>query len=263
MLPVDKQSRNFASREEAVKDRILEVNNLSFRYTPEPQLVLSSVTFGLTRGSLTAIVGRSGCGKSTLLNILAGFLEPTTGVCTFRGHPVVGPEPSRIPIFQEDALWPWWTALENVLLQNRLSGVDKAAATKHAADLLQRVGVPKPAHSQYPKQLSLGMRRRVEIARALFAQPQLLLADEPFSSVDIHTREALHQFILNVWEQKQLTALFATHDLHEALFLATEIAIMSPTLPSTVLKYLVWLPMGREAPSSFLGHISRCGCWSR
>ncbi|MBA7620196.1 Vitamin B12 import ATP-binding protein BtuD [subsurface metagenome] len=141
---------------------------------------------------------------------------------------ISGPDPSRIPIFQEDSLWPWLRVTENVTLFTRLSrGVSAAnSQTEKAHDLLERVGLQPDIDRKYPKELSVGMRKRVEVARALFATPKVVLADEPFGSLDPETRTKLHQLVQTIWEDQGLTIIFSTHDIAEAIYLASEIVVL-------------------------------------
>jgi ABC-type nitrate/sulfonate/bicarbonate transport system ATPase subunit len=224
--------------DEKSSDVLLE--DVSFRYTRQDDYVLQKLDASVARGSFAALVGRSGCGKTTLLNLICGYLQPTGGRCLVGGEAVWGPGSDRIPIFQEDALWPWLSALENVMLHNRLAFRKNAAAThpsggeSKAAELLNRMDFPGDALRKHPKELSLGMRKRVEFARALFGQPRLIIADEPFANVDVHTRSVLYELVRGILLERRTTLLFSTHDLHEALSFGSEILVMRSTLPSRV-----------------------------
>jgi ABC-type nitrate/sulfonate/bicarbonate transport system ATPase subunit len=215
---------------------LVSIRDLSFRYGLHASDILADVTLDIPRGSFCAIVGRSGTGKSTLLNILSGYLLASRGTICIQGKPLSGPSTHRIPIYQEDGLWPWLRVWENVLLAELLRSGQKSIRKRRdqAENLLIRTGLLPDTHAKYPKELSVGMRKRVEIARALFTKPQLILADEPFSSLDEATRADLHQLIIELWTESGVTVVFSTHDLDEALFLATHIVVMSKNNPSKV-----------------------------
>ncbi len=223
-----------AAREPRV---VLRMGRVSFRYQNQPNYLLSDIDLTVKEGSLLTLVGKSGTGKTTLLNLLAGYLKPCEGTCYMDGFPILGPHPSRSPIFQEDSLWPWLRAIDNVtvhaLLRQGPSAVPSCQAA--ACELMGRVGLPPDSYRRYPKELSVGMRKRVEIARALFAGPEVILADEPFASVDPDTREGLHHLTEKLWEAGRTTILLSTHDLDEALYLATEIAVLRRSGSSTKL----------------------------
>ena len=215
---------------------LVSIRDLSFRYAVHASEILADVTLDIPSGSFCAIVGRSGTGKTTLLNILSGYLLPSRGTICIQGMPLSGPSTDRIPIYQEDGLWPWLRAWENVLLAELLRSGHKSIRKRRAQaeKLLVRTGLLPDTHAKYPKELSVGMRKRVEIARALFTEPQLILADEPFSSLDEVTRADLHRLIIELWADSGITVIFSTHDLDEALFLATQIVVMSKNNPSRV-----------------------------
>jgi ABC-type nitrate/sulfonate/bicarbonate transport system ATPase subunit len=221
---------------------LLEFRDVAFSYPGQPTQTLKGITFELDARSFTAIVGRSGCGKSTLLNIISGFLRPDEGTCRFRQEDVRGPSPDRLPIFQDDGLWPWWTVLQNVLLRARIvqhGWGNDADARERAVALLVQTGLCGDVTEYFPKQLSVGMRKRVELARALFARPDLLVADEPFASVDANTRASLLRDLRELWKSSGATFLVATHDLHDALFLAERILVMAPQAPSRIVTSVV------------------------
>ncbi len=216
---------------------ILEVEQLAYHYPAQKHRVLTDVNLRIPQGSFTAIVGRSGCGKTTLLNVIAGYLQPATGYCRFNGKEIIGPSPNFIPIYQVDALLPWMRVRDNVMLSSRLANNCKPTAEEieRATLLLKEVELePHDICSMYPKLLSEGMKKRVEIARALFAQPQVILADEPFANLDLDTQESMHQLVERIWQKGNLTIVFNTHNLYEALYLASEIIVLGPSPPSTV-----------------------------
>ncbi len=210
-----------------------------------PVPVLANCVFQLEAGRLNVIMGMSGCGKSTLAHMLAGYLAPDVGTLTLDGQPVEGPSPERMMVFQETALWPWMSVLDNVLFGPTVRGsMTKTEARQQAAQLLDQFGLSEFQH-KYPGQLSGGMKRRVEIAQALMNRPKVMILDEPFRGLDVMTRELMQEYYLNVFEETQLTTVFITSELEEAIFLADRILIMGE-LPSRIVRTLdVPLPRPR------------------
>jgi NitT/TauT family transport system ATP-binding protein len=197
--------------------------------------VLRSLDIGIKQSEFVAIIGPSGCGKSTLLSLLAGYLEPSSGRVLFRGEPIAGPGRERMMVFQQPALFPWLTTAENVafglkLKANRGNGESRETV----AQLLQLVQLDGFA-GHYPSDLSGGMRQRLEIARALAVNPQVLLMDEPLAALDALTRRAMQREVLRIWEATQKTIVFVTHDIDEAVIMADRIIVMARR-PSFVLE---------------------------
>jgi NitT/TauT family transport system ATP-binding protein len=189
---------------------------------------LDDVSLSISRGSFVAIVGPSGCGKSTLLNIVAGLLAPSAGTVRVDGEPQTGLNRRATYMFQQDALLPWKTVRENVALGLTIGGVAKPEAQARAAAWLDRVGLAAFA-AHYPSQLSGGMRKRVVMAQNWILDRSILLMDEPFSALDVHTRQQMETELLSLWEEKALnkTIVFVTHDLEEAIALADEVVVLS------------------------------------
>jgi len=187
--------------------------------------VLASVNLKIAESEFICIVGASGCGKTTLLNMIGGFDRPTSGTVLIDGKEVGGPDPKRIKIFQEYALFPWRTALGNVCFGLEAKGVKRREAAEIAMEYLELVGL-KEARHKFPYQLSGGMRQRVAIARALAVEPDILLMDEPFGALDAFSRYRLQDEILRIWEDRRPTIVFVTHDIDEALHLATRVVVM-------------------------------------
>jgi ABC-type nitrate/sulfonate/bicarbonate transport system ATPase subunit len=177
-------------------------------------------------GEMVCIVGASGCGKSTLLNLVAGLEMPTSGRVTIDGEAIVGPGPDRGMVFQTYSLYPWRTVTENVAFGLECVGMPRKERAARVAELLGVVGLSRFA-DRHPKELSGGMRQRVAIARALAPEPDILLLDEPFGALDAQTRRAMQEFLLLVWQRTRATILFVTHDIEEAIFLATRIYVLS------------------------------------
>jgi NitT/TauT family transport system ATP-binding protein len=227
----------------------LKIESLAFRYHSHGPDVLSDLSVSIAPGSFVAIVGRSGIGKSTLLNLVLGYLRPTAGTIIFDGEQVGGPSLSRIPIYQEDALWPWLRVWENIALTSFLHGGRRAARRHKPAvySLLDQVGLDRKLAEKFPRYLSVGMRKRVEIARALFACPKILVADEPFSGLDEVTKLGIYDFMIDVWNEGRFSVLFSTHDVREALRLADRILVMQGNTAATIAcDFLNPLPRNRS-----------------
>ncbi|KUO69384.1 MAG: ABC transporter [Alphaproteobacteria bacterium BRH_c36] len=223
------------------------VDNISKSYDvgrlKEP--VLDRCCLTLPAGQLTVLIGPSGCGKSTLINILAGYEKPDSGSITIDGAPVGGPSSDRLVVFQETALFPWMTTFENIVYgptvqRERL----RDEIEKDAAGLLETVGL-REFRNKYPSQLSGGMQRRAELARAMINQPRLMLLDEPFRGLDAMTRELMQEYFLRLYEDKGQTSLFVTSEIDEAIFLADTLLLMSAR-PGRVIKSMpITLPRPR------------------
>ncbi len=226
----------------------MELRNVSrgFGEDWEREEVVSNFDLVVKPGELTAIVGPSGCGKSTLVSLVAGYDKPDKGEILLNGKPVTGPGPDRMVVFQETALLPWLTAYENVVFGPRLLGTLSGADLKaEAIRLLDIVGL-RGFEDKYPLQLSGGMQRRAELARALINNPQLLIMDEPFRGLDAMTRGLMQEFFLRLFERNRRTNLFVTSEIEEAIFLADRLVILS-NRPTTVRAVVdVKLPRPRE-----------------
>jgi len=227
-----------------VPEPVLSVRDLWVEFAaPQggpPVRVLERIDLEVQSGEFVCIVGPSGCGKSTLLNVLAGFLSPTRGEVLAHGEPVRRPDPRRIFVFQDDGTFPWLTVEGNVGFGlSRASREERARAVAH---YVERVGLAGFERA-YPRQLSGGMRQRVEIARALAADPEVLFMDEPFGALDYLTRLKMRADLLRIWERERKTILFVTHDIEEAVQLADRVLVMSPR-PATV-RRTVAVPLAR------------------
>ena len=191
-----------------------------------PVQALSPTDLTLEKNDFVTILGPSGCGKSTLLRIVAGLDRPTTGAVYLEGKEICGPGADRGMVFQSYTLFPWLTIRENVGFGLREKGM-KAAAIKETVDLyLDRVGLSAFA-DHWPKQLSGGMQQRTAIARALANDPKILLLDEPFGALDNQTRGLMQELLLGIWERDKKTVIFVTHDIEEAVFMASRVVTMS------------------------------------
>ena len=188
---------------------------------------LDRVSLDIGRGEFITLVGPSGCGKSTMLNLIGGLLLPSAGEVLVDGTAVAGPGPDRGVIFQQYALFPWLTALQNVEFGLRLKGLGKQERAERARHYLRLVGLQDFAHA-LPKELSGGMKQRCAIARAYAVDPAVLLMDEPFGALDALTRVQMQDDLLATWEQERKTVVFITHDVDEAVYLASRVVVMSP-----------------------------------
>jgi ABC-type nitrate/sulfonate/bicarbonate transport system ATPase subunit len=235
--------------------------NVSIAYAGrrgEIVLAIDRIDLSFERGEFVCLLGPSGCGKTTFLNAVAGFLPISSGELTFKDRPIGRPGPDRAMVFQQPGLLPWRDVLHNVTYGLEMSGrMRRREAAARGRELLELVGLADFAHS-FPNQLSGGMQQRVNLARALAVEPELLLLDEPFASVDAQTREALQVELLNICKRAEVTALFVTHDIGEAVFLADRVCIFSPRPGRIVREVRVRLPEPREEARlkpEFLAHI--------
>jgi NitT/TauT family transport system ATP-binding protein len=187
---------------------------------------LQAIDLTIAPKAFTAILGPSGCGKSTLLNMVAGFEAPTRGEVIANGAVVTAPSPKRAVVFQEPALFPWYSVYDNVVFGPKTQGRPPGEYRPRAEQILEQVGLQGFA-SHYPAELSGGMKQRVGIARVLVMEPEVLLMDEPFGSLDAQTRTLMQELLLSVWERHHQTVLFITHDIEEALLLADSVCVMT------------------------------------
>lgn len=187
--------------------------------------VLKDVHLTVKPHEILCILGHSGCGKSTLLNMIAGFLQADTGSITFGGQKVEGPSKSRGVVFQDHALFPWYSVLENISFGRIVQGASKAEAAQTAQEYLQLVGLKDYAH-HYPDELSGGMKQRVGIARALASGPDMLLMDEPFGALDILTRDTMRKELLRICQEVKPMVIFVTHSISEAIHLGDRVVVM-------------------------------------
>lgn len=192
----------------------------------EDFVAVENLSLDVKAGEFVAIVGPSGCGKSTLLDLLAGLTTPSSGQITINGQVIKKPGLDRGIVFQQYALFPWLTAIENIEFGLDAKGVDKQQRYQTAKYFLNLVGLSEFEH-HYPNELSGGMKQRVAIARSLAYDPDILLMDEPFAALDAQTRETLQAELVKIWQQTQKTIIFITHSIDEAIYLGQRIAIMT------------------------------------
>jgi len=206
---------------------VLSVNNLQKAFGPASQqhVVFDNVCLDIHRREFITIIGPSGCGKSTFIRIAAGLDEATGGEMMLDGKPIHGPGPDRGMVFQGYTLFPWCTVKQNVMFGLEMQGQSKGEAESQAREWLEMVGLSRFEES-YPHELSGGMKQRVAIARALAANPRVLIMDEPFGALDALTRCKMQTYLLQIWKRVDVTILFITHDLDEAIYLSDRILVL-------------------------------------
>lgn len=206
---------------------LLQLERIGARYPGATEPVLSDISFSLGPQQLLVALGPSGSGKTTLLNLIAGFVQPSAGHITLDGHPVQGPAAERGVVFQDDALLPWQNVLHNVAFGLELAGMPRAQREARARELLALVDLAGFEQRQV-WELSGGQKQRVGLARALAADPRVLLMDEPFGALDAFTREQMQELLLQVWQRTAKPVFLITHDIEEAVFLATDLLLLAP-----------------------------------
>ncbi|MGD1989963.1 MAG: ABC transporter ATP-binding protein [Chromatiales bacterium] len=227
---------SYLEQDDEVRDRftrlkqrpvILEVKGLDKEFeTPKGRVTaLRDINFKTHKREFVCVIGPSGCGKSTLIRILAGLETPSSGQMLLDGKEVHGPGPDRGMVFQGYTLFPWLTVRKNVMFGLQMSGHTREVSEQEALQWIDLVGLSKFADS-YPHQLSGGMKQRVAIARALANQPRILLMDEPFGALDAQTRAKMQSYLMEIWKNIDITVLFITHDLDEAIYLADRILVL-------------------------------------
>lgn len=206
---------------------VLSVRNLRKSFGPpgHEHVVFDELSFDIHRREFITIIGPSGCGKSTFIRIVAGLDESSGGEILLDGHPVSGPGPDRGMVFQGYTLFPWRTVKENVMFGLELRGKSTSTAESEARQWLEMVGLSRFEES-YPHELSGGMKQRVAIARALANEPRILIMDEPFGALDALTRCKMQNYLLQIWKRVDVTILFITHDLDEAVYLSDRILVL-------------------------------------
>jgi NitT/TauT family transport system ATP-binding protein len=248
------QSEQVRQRFERLKQRPvrLEVQGLSKDFeTPHGVITaLKDISFQTHKREFVCVIGASGCGKSTLIRLLAGLETPSRGRVLLDGEQVIGPGPDRGMVFQGYTLFPWRTVKKNVMFGPEMAGRGRMPAEEEAMQWIELVGLTQFADS-YPHQLSGGMKQRVAIARALANQPRILLMDEPFGALDAQTRAKMQAYLMEIWKNIDITILFITHDLDEAVYLADRILVLKAH-PGEV-QELIEVPVPQpRSPQQFL-----------
>jgi NitT/TauT family transport system ATP-binding protein len=230
-----------------VSDPAIRLAGVARRFaTPAGTLLSALEDFDLevAPGEFCAIVGPTGCGKSTTLGLIAGLARPQAGRVHLFGTPVEGIDKRVGFVFQQDALFPWRTVMDNVTAGPRFRGIARQQAEASARDWLARVGLTGFEHS-HPHQLSGGMRKRVALAQSFINEPQVLLMDEPFSALDVQTREMMQDELLALWSGNRAAVMFVTHDLDEAILLADRVAVLTSRPARVKSAYRIDLPRPR------------------
>ena len=216
-------------------------DNPGQRYT-----AVSDVDLTVGAGEFVSVVGPTGCGKSTLLNVAAGLLEPSKGSVRIFGEPLAGINARAGYMFQAESLMPWRTGLQNVMAGLQFRGVPERDARAQAEDWLRRVGLGGFG-DRYPHQMSGGMRKRASLAQTLVMDPDIILMDEPFSALDIQTRQLMENEVLDLWQKKKKAVLFITHDLDEAIAMSDRVVIMSAGPASRLIgEFTIDIPRPRD-----------------
>jgi NitT/TauT family transport system ATP-binding protein len=212
----------------------------------QPYTAVRNTTLTVGRGEFVSVVGPTGCGKSTLLNVAAGLLSPSAGSVRVFGEPLSAINRRAGYLFQTDALLPWLNALDNVAIGLIYRGARRPEARRHAGEWLARVGLGTHGH-RYPHQLSGGMKKRVALAQTLILDPEILLMDEPFSALDVQTRQLMENELLELWSANRKSVVFITHDLEEAIALSDRLVVLSAG-PETrpIGEYPIDLPRPRD-----------------
>lgn len=235
----------------------IKIENVSKRYTDNElggkdlQNVIGNINLEIKKGEFHILLGPSGCGKSTLLNIIAGFIPKSEGSITIEGEEIAKPGRDRGVVFQnaDSAIFPWLTVRENVEYGLRMKGMKSKDRRIISNDYIKLVGL-NDHENKYPKELSGGMKQRVQIARSLANDSEILIMDEPFGALDAHTRRIMQIELVKIWEQTQKTIIFVTHDITEAILLGQRISIMSTAPEANIYKiYQVELPYPRKITS--------------
>ena len=239
-------------RDQITGEPYLAMNGISklFKAKGHELRVLTNIEFTADKGSFVSIIGPSGCGKSTLLACVGGMDRPSTGRITVDGRVVTRPNRRLGYVFQEESVFPWRTALGNVLFALEGRGLRREAQIEKARAMLRLVGL-RGFENVYPSELSGGMKQRVAIARVMAAEPEVVLMDEPFGALDQQTRLMVGEQVLRIWEETHQTILFVTHDIQEAILLSNEVVVLSAR-PARILERVV-VPFRHPRDASIVG----------
>ncbi len=230
---------------------VLEAVGLGYSYPgPTPTRALDDLNLTVKQNEFLAVLGPVGCGKTTLLRIFAGFLWPTNGAVRCVGAPIEGPGPQRGYVLQEEAIFPWMSVRDNLEFGLLAKGLDASARRAVSDELLRLIGLSS-FEGAWPKELSAGMAKMVEVARVLATDPAILLLDEPFGALDAQTRARMQDALARLWEQRRKTVLFVTHDADEALYLADRIVVLSHRPGRIKAEFTVDIPRPRSLETRF------------
>src|SRR5262245_21509278 len=232
-----------ASRTEMTSP-VLKFDHVSFGY--DGRTIMNNTTFDIHSGEIVVLLGPSGCGKTTILNMIAGFLTPTHGGALIDGRQIEGPGPDRGVVFQAAALFDWMTVAQNIAFSLRCAGRPKADQQRVAQEMAALVGLAG-FEGHYPYHLSGGMRQRVGLARVLAARPRVMLMDDPFSALDVQTREQLQEETLRIRDRTGCTILFVTHSIDEAVFVGDRIFLLTDLRDGAYEQFKVELPQPRAS----------------
>lgn len=246
---MDMSNSSVLSPTERLGKPILRFDQVGLEY--DGRDVLKDLSFSVNRGEVITVLGPSGCGKTTMLNIVAGFLQPSSGLALVNDREIAGPGPDRGVVFQSYALFDWMSVEDNIAFSLRCSGKSKQEQHAVARDMAALVGL-QGFEKSYPYQLSGGMRQRCGLARVLAAHPSVMLMDEPFAAVDVQTRETLQEEILRIKAKTQCTIIFITHSIDEAVFLADRVFLMRKGRMGAFDEFAVNLPEPRDCAENRL-----------
>lgn len=226
----------------AAASPLLSLDDVSYDY--EGHQVLENFNLHVRKGESLALLGPSGCGKTTVMNLLAGFLEPSSGIARYADKKIEGPSPERGVVFQSYALFNWLSVRENIAFSMKCAGRPRSEQNEVAAEMVALVGL-RGFENTFPYQLSGGMRQRCSLARVLASRPQVMLMDEPFAAVDVQTREKLQQEILKIQAATGTTIVFVTHSIDEAVFLGDRVLLLSAEKGVPPRSFDIQLPLPR------------------
>ena len=212
-----------------MSDPLISLKNIDIEFKTDNQIIkaLDKINLDVKKNEFICIMGVSGCGKTTLLNAIAGFIQIDKGEILLKGKKVEGPGPDRAVVFQDDAVFPWMNVEDNISYSHRVTNKYNNEAKDSVEKYIQLVGL-QDFKKAWPKQLSGGMRKRVDLARGFAAEPEVLLMDEPFGALDIMTKEKLQEELHSLWVNNPRTVIFITHDVEEAVFLGNRVILMTP-----------------------------------
>ncbi len=234
----------------------LEATEVGYTYRGQtPTRALEGLNLSVVENEFVALLGPVGCGKTTLLRIFAGFLQPTTGIVRCDGASIEGPSWQKGYVLQEAAIFPWMKVRENIEFGLLAKGMEAPARRAISDELLTLLGL-SAFEAAYPKELSAGMSKMVEVARVLATDPSILLLDEPFGALDAQTRAKMQDELARLWEQRRKTVVFVTHDVEEAVYLADRIVVLSPRPGRVKQQFTLSLPRPRSLETRFSANFS-------